>query len=200
MTCFTVQPCEKGTSGMSEPWMINMQRGETVLTNTAVGTCTMHHDTVKPSLANNPGIVAVSLPASVGMDCGYAAETMFEELTSTLSDYKIVNAHTPDTCCKSCVAEPGCTGATFHPFPSDTLKEIPGEKHEGPGPQPGECFGMHLTNVVGHSSAPGRSVKYVEDMFTEKLAKMDKFDWFMDYNVIFFPSYDQYAVVLFFTY
>jgi len=127
-----------------------------------------------------------------------------------------VAARSPDTCCKSCSADRDCTAAAFVPArttppfieptpppqpPHLLAKQQPPRasslspqfppQHSGPGPQPGECFGVHVTSVPGHSdgTTPGLSVKVVESHFDAKLAGMHSFDWFLDYNVRSFPDF-----------
>jgi hypothetical protein len=123
----------------------------------------------------------------------------------------VVAARSPDTCCKACAADRRCFAAAFLPhmpptsaassptalssghtsmtagppplsFASTGLLTFP-PRHHGPGPQPGECFGLHVTSVPGHSDAPGLRVEAVEEHFNAKLAGMKTFDLFLDYNV-----------------
>merc|ERR1712107_98464 len=94
-----------------------------------------------------------------------------------------VAAHTQDTCCKTCAADPLCTGAVYL---SESSSANSSDKLSMP--EPGEGFGMHLTAIPGHETTGGLSIEQVEEIFTSKVGSMDHFDWFMDYNVGFFTS------------
>ena len=130
--------------------------------------------------------------------------------TTTSTSTLRVHAHSPDTCCKSCAATTTsstttttCVGAVYHPpaplAAAAAAKNFPVvPRHKGPGPQPGECFGLHVTSVPGHqdddddidhdNGASGHrrrslSVKEVEAAFAARLGEMHHFDPFLDYNV-----------------
>jgi hypothetical protein len=278
------EQCPEGSSGVSTPWVITMQRGETVSTNYEVGACTLHYgptlavpvDSVisrgnahqstsdsrssklsSKSIANKEnrermpdhedvatfdaktwtGPAALWKPLVAGMDCTYSTATHANAL-APLHDTRVadnesigtidmnifapltVAARSPDTCCKSCTADLDCIAAAFVPSPKNlpsngtTPPPVPSPslatqqqqhylspaqsslnstpllpqfppRHSGPGPQPGECFGVHVTSVPGHAddATPGLSVEVVESHFDSKLAGMQSFDWFLDYNV-----------------
>jgi len=55
----------------------------------------------------------------------------------------------------------------------------------GSGGHAGNGFGLHCVNVSQHLTTGGLSTSEVETQFNQKLGEMDKYDAFMDYNVVF---------------
>ena len=96
------------------------------------------------------------------------------------------NAHSSSTCCNTCAALGECAYATYSPpSPNQTKPSTVA------GPVPGECFGLHVTSIPGHSTDPGPSVETVQDAFSAKFAASlagEIFDPFLDYNVALFTA------------
>lgn len=192
----SVQPCPAGTSEMSEDWFITTQRAETVMPHlsdnySATGSCEMHYDGINTNSKSDHGIlegdqivIKVVPPTTIGPDCEYI------NITDDTGDGRdgettVVNAHTANTCCLACSADSSCSWAAFKPLPDQA--DYVGELYYSP--QVGECYGLHITTVYGHSAAPGMSVESVEAVFIEKFAssiRRNAFDWFLDYNTAFF--------------
>ena len=86
-----------------------------------------------------------------------------------------VAAHTQDTCCNTCAADPLCTGAVYLLESSSANSS---DKLSMPGP--GEGFGMHLTAIPGHETTGGLSIEQVEEIFTSKVGSMVRFALFKD--------------------
>ena len=136
------QQCPAGSSGAKSPWYITMQRGETVGSKVVTGTCTLFYGPTEAVQADGEGLnAAMWRPAEPGQDCVYSSAPEAAALRPFYSDSPTpvkVPSRTPDTCCKSCAADPLCVSAAFAPPPS----QLP-PRHPGPGPQPGECFGYY---------------------------------------------------------
>ena len=106
-------------------------------------------------------------PTSLGSDCSYMWRNMVQ--TDGGIAYTVA-AHTQDTCCKMCAADPLCTGAVYL---SESSSANSSDKLSMP--EPGEGFGMHLTAIPGHETTGGLSIEQVEEIFTSKVGSMDHF-------------------------
>lgn len=173
-----IAECAAGTSGQTSEWYITEGRSQ-LITTSDVGTCQVLHGSTSTS-GWEWGPVAMTPPTSLGSDCSYMWRNMVQ--TDGGIAYTVA-AHTQDTCCKTCAADPLCTGAVYL---SESSSANSSDKLSMP--EPGEGFGMHLTAIPGHETTGGLSIEQVEEIFTSKVGSMDHFDWFMDYNVGFFTS------------
>jgi hypothetical protein len=166
------------------------QLAETSADIYAVGTCAMDFVNTNAIMATQLGTIAVQpISGLSGVDCTYIpnmAQSPIIELQPGDRKQVLVKAHSPDTCCKACIAVKGCTGATFRePSILDPRPRPPKTEGPGAGPQPGECFGIHVSIVPGHESLPGMAVAEVEQHFATKLKDLNhRFDPFLDYNVL----------------
>lgn len=133
---------------------------------------------------------SMTAPASKGKDCAYSKKKSFGKSTLMHKVY----AHTADQCCKACAAVKGCVAATC-------TKNCTASGGGGPdfynmgganrrllqGPQSYEGFGLHLVDVTGSKTTGGIDVATLESHYTARLT-MEKYDAFMDYNVVLFAG------------
>lgn len=128
---------------------------------------------------NNTAIINVrSVP---GADCTYLPET---EIVSP-ADYTglVVDAHTPDQCCKTCAAVASCVAATYAADTSE--KELGMQSWKIQHPRTYEGFGLHLVDRPQAFTTGGISVGNLEAILDEKLDGMKTFDAWMDFSVCF---------------
>lgn len=166
--------CPAGTSGTSDDWSIVMGRLETLTDPATAGACYVAAESSSGTAATTTvenATRAVPPTFGSGADCSYDGGAVGRVAYSY-----VVPAHSPDGCCKACALDADCAEAWYAPGPEDqtSVNFV------------GECFGLHITAVDAHSSAPGASVADVEAAFDAKLGTMAKFDWFLDYNTAFF--------------
>ena len=207
-----VYRCDAGTSGTTADWYITMNRAETIMPTHSeqdeyggpLATCAVFHagaaatSNAQPRRNDAPMAedepLYVTLPSTLGDDCLFAE--VGTSLRSSDAPAYTANAHTPGTCCNTCAADPNCAYAVYSP-PGSTIggdtfaPVVGGGKFDGP--QPGECFGMHVTSVPGHSTVPGLSVEEVEQIFTSKFAaslasNATYFDPFLDFSTAMFTA------------
>jgi len=182
-------------------WLLTMERGETVAEGVATGTCAMHaaaelDGDVGSSSAPTDTETLLVRPQRPGDDCAYftpasttpdarrgAVEKKESAPFALGAAMGTTAAHGTDTCCKACAADPRCAAARYLPPTAAALAFEAAAaawgaggaprpaNHPGPGPQPGECFGLHVTSIPGHATSPGLQVQEVEAAFTAKVRR-----------------------------
>jgi hypothetical protein len=192
------QPCQNESSG-SAPWFITMSRSETIMPTVALqqefggplGSCLVYSTLVSSASNGTDAVddekVYILPPAGPTEDCTYSSLPPAASYASASpGEESTYNAHSSSTCCNTCAALGECAYATYSPpSPNQTKPSTVA------GPVPGECFGLHVTSIPGHSTDPGPSVETVQDAFSAKFAASlagEIFDPFLDYNVALFTA------------
>ncbi|KAH8043406.1 hypothetical protein JL722_15238 [Aureococcus anophagefferens] len=88
----------------------------------------------------------------------------------------IVPAHSAAGCCNACAMDDTARARSTLAAENQTAENFQGE-----------CFGLHITSVEGHSDG-NASIAFVEAQFTEKLEGLKSFDAFLDYNAALYTQ------------
>ncbi|KAH8071638.1 myosin-kinesin ATPase superfamily-like protein [Aureococcus anophagefferens] len=89
----------------------------------------------------------------------------------------VVPAHSAAGCCNACAMDDDCESSFY----------VRGAENQTAENFQGECFGLHITSVEGHSDG-NASIAFVEAQFTEKLEGLKSFDAFLDYNAALYTQ------------
>lgn len=179
-----VAVCPAGTSHASDEWLVTMGRVETLKDPPSIGSCFVETTSTGARSFDAGNLTAMTPPTwGSGEDCSYSGD----DLPASSKYAYVLPAHTADGCCKSCSADKDCARAWY----------LPGAEEQTDKNFVNECFGIHITAVDGHATAPGLSVEVVEAHFDDKVGAMKTFDWFMDFNVAFYTNFmDDYLARL----
>lgn len=174
--------CNAGDSNASKPWRAVLGRSDLVRKGFPAGQCVLR-TSVASQVPATEGVVAVTPGGSLGVDCTYKESHKIDAAAGDAG--YTVHAHDADTCCKSCAALATCVGATYIPAANGT--EVKSSSRMA-GPPTYEGFGLHLPAINGHSTQGGLSVREVEEIVSNKLGVMDKFDAWLDFNAALYTS------------